>query len=155
MTVDKKEYRKVLYKKLIFNLPIDKRFKCKKCGNCCYQKIPVVGKEIKNKKFRLKREEDKNNLYNKYYFGSYMTQCEFQNDTCSIYKERPSACKLYPFVIKNNLAKGKYPELIPFNESCPGWEIGTMKKEDCKCYVVPAKYILKNMAKRIGKKVWL
>lgn len=149
-------YRKVLFKRLIFNLPIGKKFKCKLCGDCCYQKIPVVGKEVNNKKFTLKEEEDKKNVYNKFYFGKKNEQCEFQkNNCCSIYKERPNACRVYPFVIRSNLGVGRYPELIPFKESCPGWEQGGMEKKDCKPYVVPAKFMLKNMEKRIGKKLWL
>ena len=154
------QYKRMLINKTIVNVPIGKIFKCKCCGECCNQRIPVIGKEVGNSIFNLKPQPAKENIYSKYYFGENGVNCEFMKENkCTIHKQRPAACRLYPFGIKMKRMEGKCLEIIARDLSCPGWDEASgnehMSKEECLVYVKAANLIFNDISKRIGKKVGL
>lgn len=66
-------------------------FKCKKCGKCCSNYLPLKQEEIKTMK-KLAKKENKLVLDKNYYL-----RCPFlnNNNTCDIYENRPMICRGY------------------------------------------------------------
>lgn len=66
-------------------------FKCKKCGKCCGNFLPLTKKEIQDLK-KLAKKENKL-LVDKYWYNS----CPFLNSSlkCDIYENRPTICREY------------------------------------------------------------
>ena len=66
-------------------------FKCKKCGKCCSNFLPLRKEEIKTMK-RLAKKENRHLLMQDWY-----DICPFLNykNECDIYDNRPLICKEY------------------------------------------------------------
>lgn len=66
-------------------------FKCKKCGKCCSNYLPLTENEFKEiKKMAIKENK---HLYNKNWYDI----CPFLNNKnkCEIYENRPLICREY------------------------------------------------------------
>lgn len=68
-----------------------KNFKCKKCGKCCSNFLPLTKEEIERMK-RIKEKENKRILEKDWY-----ATCPFLNskNECDIYEQRPFICRQY------------------------------------------------------------
>ncbi len=66
-------------------------FKCKCCGECCSNFLPLKQDEIKTMK-RLAKKENKHPLIQNWY-----VRCPFldNNNKCDIYENRPLICREY------------------------------------------------------------
>lgn len=66
-------------------------FKCKKCGKCCSNYLPLTENEIKIMK-KLAKKENKHLLDKNWY-----NICPFLNykNECDIYENRPMICREY------------------------------------------------------------
>ena len=64
-------------------------FKCKNCGECCSNFLPLLKEEIQTMK-RLAKKENIHKFRQDWY-----TQCPFLNNErkCDIYEERPFICR--------------------------------------------------------------
>lgn len=75
-------------------------FKCKECGKCCSNFLPLTKEEIKTMK-RLAKKENRHPLRQDWYFI-----CPFlnNNNKCDIYEDRPFICREYTcYKFENNI----------------------------------------------------
>jgi len=88
------------------------KFKCKKCGECCYSPR-LSKKDIKRiEKLGFKKEEFiekdfRNFSYIKEINGYCMFLKRNKKASCKIYKARPTICRLYPSKLINNNCKAE------------------------------------------------
>lgn len=75
-------------------------FKCRKCGECCSNFLPLRKEEIKAMK-RLAKKENKHPLIKDWYL-----RCPFlnNNNRCDIYENRPIICREFScYRFENNI----------------------------------------------------
>lgn len=106
-------------------------FKCKMCGNCCHKlngvavgdiDIERLCKHLKCSPDQFKKDmlvENPTSKSEPYLKGTYSTnatgKCIFYNNGCSVYKARPTVCRVFPLL--NEEERGFKPHLYDF---CPG-----------------------------------
>jgi Fe-S-cluster containining protein len=68
-------------------------FKCKGCGECCSNLLPLTVDEIIDLKFLAKGKES----HKRKYLNDYYMVCPFlnENNRCDIYENRPWICKTF------------------------------------------------------------
>jgi hypothetical protein len=122
------------------NIPselFDKKFKfylqkfatqinCKQCANCCktlntsftYQELEVI-KNNTNKSIQNKIENDLyNDILNKRYICKKAPCLFLENNECTIYSNRPLACKDYPHLLQTDL-KYRKKSILSNYSICP------------------------------------
>lgn len=72
-----------------------KEFKCKRCGNCCSNYLPLSNKEFNDLKNIIKKRKLKSNK--RIFESNYYHTCPFlnANNKCDIYEDRPMICKSF------------------------------------------------------------
>lgn len=89
-------------------------FKCKKCGQCCSNYLPLTTEEIKRLK-KLAKKENK-----PIYLKDWKDCCPFLNSKmqCDIYKDRPIICQEYNcYNFENHTYSKRFMQILEKEEN--------------------------------------
>ena len=159
-------------KRLIFLMPKDVSFDCKKCAQCCIKHKGVVVRDHDVQKLRKKGFKDFFDPVKKWIEDevTFITrkgtikktetgECIFlRNNLCSIYRYRPISCTSFPFKMSGRgrvgqwLNEGKWIVIPNVKNYCNGWERKRMKKQELMPFVHPLSLITNIMQKCIALK---
>jgi len=115
------------------------RFKCQRCSICCgdtkekVRRIFLLEKEVdliaKRTSKKIEDISEKIEGFEPYIYVMRKTKegvCKFLNDnSCSIYEDRPLVCRFYPFQLQSS-KNGQY--YFMYTKECPGIGKGSILK---------------------------